>query len=376
MHDRVERHFACPARGGRTTSAARCSPRWATASPPRSRRPRPRCRRRSRRSGRCRRSAFACGWGSTPARWSASATTSGVARSTARPASWRSATAGRSWCPTCPPRSCAPVRSPVELADLGTHRLRDLTEPERLWQVVHPDLEQQFPPVRGLDTYSNNLPAAALVADRPRRDVARVIELVGAASHRHPHRRGRRRQDPAGRAGRGRPAAAVRQRLVRRAGQRGRPRRRRRRDRAHHAACGAVTDPLAAAAAMLAGEDTLLVVDNCEHVVDSAAAVIDALTAECPSLSVIATSREALGIDGEHVVAVAVARPGDHGRRAVPSSGPSRPAPTSTRWSVRWSSTSAAGSTASRSPSSWPRPGPRRSGCRRSSAPSTTGSAC
>ncbi len=37
----------------------------------------------------------------------------------------------------------------------------------------------------------------------------------------------------------------------------------------------------------LAGERTLLVIDNCEHVVDSAAELVDILTAECPQLSVI-----------------------------------------------------------------------------------------
>ena len=66
-----------------------------------------------------------------------------------------------------------------------------------------------------------------------------------------------------------------------------------------------VTDPLAAAATMLAGEDTLLVVDNCEHVVDERRR--GDRRAHRPlrqRLSVIATSREALGIDGEHVLAV------------------------------------------------------------------------
>ena len=162
------------ARGGGGTAGARCSPRWATASRPRSRRPTPPCRRRSRPSGACRRSASRCGWASTPVRWSASATTSAVAPSTAPPASWRSATAARSCVSDV---SAALVRSgpsPVGFADLGTHRLRDLTEPERVWQVVHPDLPQHFPPVRGLDTYANNLPAQRSSLVGRDRDVARV----------------------------------------------------------------------------------------------------------------------------------------------------------------------------------------------------------
>jgi predicted ATPase/class 3 adenylate cyclase len=193
--------------------------------------------------------------------------------------------------------------SPVGFVDLGTHRLRDLTEPEHLWQVVHPDLPRHFPPVRGLDTYANNLPAQRSTLVGRDADVARVIGLT--QEHRIVTLTG------VGGVGKTRLAVQAAADLL-----------------ADYAAVwfvelasvadpddvadaialtmglGTATDPLAAAAAVLSGEDTLLVVDNCEHVVDSAAAVIDALTAACANLSVIATSREALGIDGEHVVAV------------------------------------------------------------------------
>jgi predicted ATPase len=45
----------------------------------------------------------------------------------------------------------------------------------------------------------------------------------------------------------------------------------------------------------------LLVVDNCEHVVEAAASVVAALVAGCPGVTVLATSRERLGVDGEQV---------------------------------------------------------------------------
>ena len=45
----------------------------------------------------------------------------------------------------------------------------------------------------------------------------------------------------------------------------------------------------------------LVVIDNCEHVVDAAAAVIARVMADCPGVSIVATSREALGLDGELV---------------------------------------------------------------------------
>jgi predicted ATPase/DNA-binding SARP family transcriptional activator len=57
-----------------------------------------------------------------------------------------------------------------------------------------------------------------------------------------------------------------------------------------------ITDALAA---HLADEHLLLVLDNCEHLVEAAAALAERLLAACPKLTVLATSREALGVDGE-----------------------------------------------------------------------------
>lgn len=45
----------------------------------------------------------------------------------------------------------------------------------------------------------------------------------------------------------------------------------------------------------------LLVFDNCEHVIDQAAALVDALLGHCPDVTVLATSREPLLVDGEMV---------------------------------------------------------------------------
>jgi predicted ATPase/DNA-binding SARP family transcriptional activator/DNA-binding CsgD family transcriptional regulator len=49
----------------------------------------------------------------------------------------------------------------------------------------------------------------------------------------------------------------------------------------------------------LAGKELLLVIDNCEHVVDEVARLADTLLASCPRLKVLATSREFLDISGE-----------------------------------------------------------------------------
>ena len=52
----------------------------------------------------------------------------------------------------------------------------------------------------------------------------------------------------------------------------------------------------------LAGRETLLVLDNCEHLLDAAASLADQLLGQCPRLRVLATSREPLGIVGETLV--------------------------------------------------------------------------
>ncbi len=46
----------------------------------------------------------------------------------------------------------------VSLRDLGEHRLKDMSRPMRLYQLVISDLLADFPPLRTLDTFPNNLP--------------------------------------------------------------------------------------------------------------------------------------------------------------------------------------------------------------------------
>ena len=52
---------------------------------------------------------------------------------------------------------------------------------------------------------------------------------------------------------------------------------------------------------LLSDRDALLVLDNCEHLLDAAAAMIASLLVRCPRLRVLATSRQPLGVDGETV---------------------------------------------------------------------------
>ncbi|MCX4867481.1 winged helix-turn-helix domain-containing protein [Streptomyces sp. NBC_00257] len=64
---------------------------------------------------------------------------------------------------------------------------------------------------------------------------------------------------------------------------------------------GNVNDPLARLTEHCSRRRMLLLLDNCEHVIDAAAALTDHLLAHCPYLTVLATSREPLGVPGEFV---------------------------------------------------------------------------
>ncbi|WP_345443237.1 BTAD domain-containing putative transcriptional regulator [Actinoallomurus vinaceus] len=62
---------------------------------------------------------------------------------------------------------------------------------------------------------------------------------------------------------------------------------------------GSHPDPAGRLVEALADRDLLLILDNCEHVIDEAAGLVHRLLGACPGLRVLATSREALGITGE-----------------------------------------------------------------------------
>ncbi len=59
-----------------------------------------------------------------------------------------------------------------------------------------------------------------------------------------------------------------------------------------------------AVACALGGQRRLLILDNCEHVLDSAATLADRVLSQCPDVAVLATSRERLGVPGEHVMPI------------------------------------------------------------------------
>jgi predicted ATPase/DNA-binding NarL/FixJ family response regulator len=191
--------------------------------------------------------------------------------------------------------------SGLTLRDLGTHQLRDLSRSERVAQLCGPDLPADFPGLRCLDLTPTNLPAQAtsfvgraaeiaetslLLGDR------RLLSLLGA-----------------GGCGKTRLAVALASQVAADFP-----------DGVWFADLAPLSDPdliartVAVAAGIsevprrallevlterLAPTKTLVVLDNCEHLVDSAAAVADALVRGCPGVRVLVTSREPLAAPGE-----------------------------------------------------------------------------
>ena len=197
----------------------------------------------------------------------------------------------------------------VTLRDLGLHRLKDLGRPERVFQLEAEFLQPGFPPLATLDNpeLPNNLPGqlSAFVGREPElikvRSLvasARLITLTGA-----------------GGCGKTRLALQVAAELLGTV-----------RDGVWFVGLAPLTEaemiPDAVAAVLgladqrgqqpvleslidaLREQDTLILLDNCEHVIDGAAKFCGQLVRECPRLRILATSREPLGIDGEHVYRV------------------------------------------------------------------------
>ncbi len=66
----------------------------------------------------------------------------------------------------------------VALRDLGKVRLRDLSTPEHIYQVVHPQLRQEFPALRSLEATPNNLPQQVTTFIGRERELAELKRLL------------------------------------------------------------------------------------------------------------------------------------------------------------------------------------------------------
>ena len=199
--------------------------------------------------------------------------------------------------------STASLLSGVDLLDLGPRRLRDVSAPVGVFQVRAPGLRTEFPSLRGLDSNPGNLrrPVTSLIGREP--EVAEIEAAVKA--HQLVTLTG------VGGVGKTRLATEVAARLA---------------DEfpdgvwffelAAVVDSSAVPDAVAAVlgitqqpaktvsesvAAALEGRVRLLVFDNCEHVLDAAADLVDAILAQSATVTILATSREGLGVADEQV---------------------------------------------------------------------------
>jgi predicted ATPase/class 3 adenylate cyclase/DNA-binding CsgD family transcriptional regulator len=188
------------------------------------------------------------------------------------------------------------------LRDLGSHRLRDLGREERLHQLCHPDLPAGFGPLRTtLDALAHNLPVeltsfvgrgAELAEVKALLGQTRLLTLLGSggcgktrlalqagASVVADHRAGVWLVELADVGDAALVSGAIFDAV---------PLRERARARDLDSLSESVGD-----------NDLLLVLDNCEHLVGAVAAAAEHLLRRCPSLSILATSREPLGVPGE-----------------------------------------------------------------------------
>jgi predicted ATPase len=189
------------------------------------------------------------------------------------------------------------------LRDLGLHRLRDLTRPENVFQLVMAGLPDQFPPLKSLEAFAHNLPAQSTPLIGRDGEVATIIELLSRQEVRLLTLSG-----PGG-IGKTRLSLQVGSEIVDRFGD------------------GVFFVPLADATSTdlvvskiarelevhesgnqptlvtlkryLADKETLLLLDNFEQVMVAAGVVADLLTTS-PRLSILATSRTLLNLRGEY----------------------------------------------------------------------------
>jgi predicted ATPase/class 3 adenylate cyclase len=189
----------------------------------------------------------------------------------------------------------------VSLRDLGAHRLKDLQQAEHIYQVSHPDLTAEFPPVRSLDLLPNNLPIQLTSFIGRERETAEIKRLLAAT----------RLLTLTGGGGSGKTRLAL---------QVGGDRLGEYPDGVWLVELAAISDPALVPQTVascfpireqagrplrdtlldyLRSRDLLLVLDNCEHLLEACATLTRAILQACGKVSVLATSREPLGVPGE-----------------------------------------------------------------------------
>jgi predicted ATPase/class 3 adenylate cyclase len=193
------------------------------------------------------------------------------------------------------------LRDDLALRDLGEHRLKDLPRAERIFQLIAADLPADFPPLRTPGASPNNLPAPLTSFIGRAQELAELSHLLSAG----------RLLTLTGPGGTGKTRLALR---LASDELEAFP------DGAWFVELAALGDPtllthtVAAALSVqdaqgrsthdvlvdfLRAKTALLILDNCEHLIEPCAQLADDLLRAAPHLKLLATSRESLGIAGE-----------------------------------------------------------------------------
>jgi predicted ATPase/class 3 adenylate cyclase len=184
---------------------------------------------------------------------------------------------------------------------LGCYRLKDFAEPTVIYQLTHPELPHEFPALRAAPAAAHNVPEQATLFVGRQTALRELADLV--ASRRLVTVLG------AGGVGKTRLAAEVVPLVLSRF-EAGVWMVELAKLRDGHAVGDEVAATLGVRpeaerdiartlAEALEGKQLLLLLDNCEHVLDELAPLVDHLIAACPAMHVLATSREPLALPGE-----------------------------------------------------------------------------
>lgn len=194
----------------------------------------------------------------------------------------------------------------IVLRDLGEHRLKDLQRPERIFELDVAGLPAQFQPLPSIDAFPNNLPIQITSFVGRKQELKEVEQLLGTAHL----------LTLTGPGGTGKTRLAMQLAAEVLAGFA---------NGVWLVELAPVTDgqlvPQTVASVLgvpqtsgrpvsetlsdfLRPKKLLLLLDNCEHLIQECAALASKLLLACPGLKIVATSREPLGISGEMIYRV------------------------------------------------------------------------